>query len=182
MGNRNLLWCYSFSQVLNVTKTDRKINFFFFSVENKSGIHVHQKCVRCNTLCLLYTVNTHTYIHTQWKFCLGAVKMLALPPLTHLVQDLITLQWVTILLLLPRDTSILMLHIRVARGNFQSTLYGMHQIQQCPQPSWLATHLQCLIVNVLQSAGMSKRLIMNTERAALSAALLICYSLVGETM
>lgn len=40
--------------VLNVTETDqKKKQNIFFSVENKSGIHVHQKCVRCSTLCLL---------------------------------------------------------------------------------------------------------------------------------
>lgn len=56
-------------RVLNVTtpgKIQPNISFSLYSVDNKSGIHVHQNCVRCSALCLLLPVLSdlsHRYIN-----------------------------------------------------------------------------------------------------------------------
>lgn len=104
MGNWNLLWCYSFS--LNGFKCnlqnqkERNHKHLFFLWKNKSGIHVHQKCVRCGTLCsLLWLLLSRRYPVEVVSCCSEDVSHTHYCR-THLVQNLTTLQCVAVLVLL----------------------------------------------------------------------------------
>lgn len=124
--------------VLNVTTTHQEKNYkinkhHFFLWKIKVGFMYTRKCVRCSTLCLLLwhvlTDRSPSYRNIYRKpeevlpwcsedvshtYLLSTKKKKKNHCRTHLVQDLITLHCVAILLQLPQDSSIHVLHTRVA--------------------------------------------------------------------